>query len=106
MKSTISPHDQEIIELLKKLETVNADYPPELFAARRASFISQIEQHRSAGERQEEYLSQDRMIQVLESLKSVPAEYPSDLLAARRAAFVAQIDEYNSVDAPDELPSQ
>jgi hypothetical protein len=106
VKSTISPHDQEIIELLKKLETVNADYPPELFAARRASFISQIEQRRSAGERKEEYLSQDRMIQVLESLKSVAAEYPSDLLAARRAAFVAQIEEYNSVDAPDELPSQ
>lgn len=106
MKSITPPQDQEILELLKKLETVKADYPPELLAARRAAFVAQIEQRQTAGVSKEEYLSQDRMIQILENLKSAAAEYPSDLLAARRAAFISQIDEYNNADALQELPSQ
>ena len=105
MKSTIPPHDKEIIELLKKLETVKADYPPELLDARRAAFIAQIEQRKTAGESKEEFLSQDRMIQILESLKAAAAEYPSDLLVARRAAFISQIEEYNSANISEELPS-
>ena len=106
MKSTIPPHDQEIIEFLKKLETVKADYPPELLAARRTAFIAQIEQRKTDGESKEEYLSHDRMIQVLESLKPGAVEYPPKLLDARRAAFISQIDEYNSIESPEVLPSQ
>jgi hypothetical protein len=106
VKSTPSPQDEEIIELLKSLGTLKAEYPAELLAARRAAFTAQIEQRRANGASKEEYLSQDRMIELLESLKPVAAEYPADLLAARRAAFIAQIQQHNGADVEVESPSQ
>jgi hypothetical protein len=105
VKSTIPPPDQEILELLKKLETVKADYPPELLAARRAAFIAQVEQ-RKTGASKEKYPARDRMFGMLESLKSGVSEYPADLLAARRAAFISQIDEFNSMDIVEDLSSR
>ena len=106
MKSTTSPQDEEIIELLKSLGTLKAEYPAELLAARRAAFTAQIEQSRTTRAEQEEYLSQDRMIQLLESLRPVTAEYPAELLSTRRAAFIAQIQQYNGADARAESPAQ
>ena len=105
MKSTNSPQDEEIIELLKSLGTLKAEYPAELLAARRAAFAVQIEQCRTAGASREEYLSQDRVIELLEGLRPVTAAYPPELLNARRAAFLAQIEERNKVEA-EEFPSE
>ena len=106
MKPTLAPQDEEIIELLKRLGTLKAEYPVELLAARRAAFAVQIEQRKAAGVSKEKFLSQDRVIELLEGLKPVVAEYPPELLAARRAAFIAQVEQHNSVDARVEAPSQ
>ena len=105
MNSTPSPQDQEIIEILKRLETFKAEYPPELLAARRAAFIAQIEERRKA-EVKEELPSETQVIEILESLKTVAAEYPSELLAARRAAFIAQIEERSKIGEEEEYPSE
>ena len=103
MKSVPSPQDEEIIELLKSLGTLKAEYPPDLLTARRAALIAQIEQkklHKANGAAKEEVLSQDRMIELLENLGTHKVEYPADLLASRRAAFTAQIEKHgaNGVD--------
>jgi hypothetical protein len=104
VKSSFPPHDQETIDLLKKLETLKAEYPPELLAARRAAFVTQIEQRKAVGAGKEEYLSRERMIEILGSLGSVESRYPPELLAARRAAFIDQIEQHNQVDVQDESP--
>ena len=99
MKSTPSPQDEEIIELLKSLGTLKAEYPPDLLTARRAAFNAQIEKqklHKANGAGKEEFLSQDRMIELLESLGTHEVEYPGDLLASRRAAFTAQIEKHRA----------
>lgn len=99
MKPTPSPQDEAIIELLKRLGTLKAEYPVDLLAARRAAFTAQIDQQRAAG-------AQDQIIELLAGLKPVAAEYPPDLLAARRAAFIAQIEEQNRVKIQEERPSE
>ncbi len=108
MKSIPSPQDEEIIELLKSLGSLKAEYPPDLLAARRAAFSAQIEQknlHKANGAAKEEFLSQDRMIELLESLGTHKVEYPADLLASRRAAFTAQIEKHraNGVNKAENL---
>jgi hypothetical protein len=105
MTATPSPQDQEIIEILKRLETLKAEYPPELLAARRAAFIAQVEERSEVGVR-EGLLSEAQVVNVLENLKSVPAEYPSELLAARRVAFLAQVKQQKEVGVKEELPSK
>jgi len=103
VRSKLSPQDQEMIDLLKRLEPLKEEYPPELLAARRAAFIAQVEQRKAAGAK-EELLSNEQTIELLEGLKPVVVEYPSDLLAARRAAFLAQVEQYNEVE--EELASE
>jgi hypothetical protein len=88
-----------------RLETLRAEYPVELLAARRAAFIAQIEQY-NGFEVKEVLPSKDQMIKLLEGLKPVVAEYPADLLAARRAAFIAQIEQHNEVDVKEESASE
>ena len=105
MKSTPSQQDQEIIELLKRLGTLKAEYPAELLAARRAAFAVQIEQHRANGAKKAESYSQEEVIELLEGLKPVVAEYPPTLLAARRAAFLAQVDLHNNGHVHQDSPS-
>jgi len=105
MTKSPSPQDQEIIEILKRLETFNAEYPPELLAARRAAFTAQVEERKKAGVK-EELPSEAQIIEILESLKTVVAEYPSELLAARRAVFIAQVEERKKVGVKEELPSE
>jgi hypothetical protein len=106
VKPRSSPQDKEIIELLKSLGTLKADYPQELLAARRAAFLAKVEEHKAVGVNTEEFPSQDRVIELLEALKPVVAEYPPELFAARRDAFVARIKEHNREAAPEELPSE
>jgi hypothetical protein len=103
LKSTPSPQDQAIIDLLKRLEPLKEEYPPELLAARRAAFVAQVEQRKADGAK-EELLSKQQTIELLEGLKPVVVEYPPDLFAARRAAFLAQVEQYNEVE--EELASE
>jgi hypothetical protein len=93
VKPTSSPQDEEIIELLKRLGTLKAEYPAELLAARRAAFAAQIEQQKSKGASEGKTLSQEQVLELLESLKPAQAEYPPALLAARRASFISQIEQ-------------
>lgn len=95
MKRTPSPHDaahdEEVIKILKDLGNLEAEYPSDLLAARRANFIAQARQ--SKEQVKDSLPSRAQFIQRLESLKSVKTEYPADLLAARRSAFLAQVEE-------------
>ena len=107
MKPTSSSQDEEIIELLKRLGTLKAEYPAELLAARRAAFTAQIEERKVKGaNHEEEYLSPERIVEILESLKPVVAEYPVELLSARRAAFITQVEQYTNRHIREESPSQ
>lgn len=106
MKPTPSPqnqeHDQDIIELLKGLESNKVEYPPDLLAARRAAFIAQIKQYGQGGEN--EMLASNRQFtKRLKELKSIKADYPSELLAARRAAFIAAIEQHTTTEVTEEL---
>ena len=105
MKPTPSPHDETIIELLKRVGTLKAEYPPELLAARRAAFIAQIEQQEITGA-DEAFPSEKQVIELLQGLKLLASEYPSELLAARRAAFLAQIEEHNRVVELETSPAR
>ena len=107
MKAKPSPQDEEIIELLKSLGKLKAEYPSDLLAARRAAFTAQIEQQKANGVKKQEFLSQERVIELLESIGGFKAEYPADLLTARRAAFMAQIEQYRANGASKaENPSE
>jgi hypothetical protein len=105
MTATPSPQDQEIIEILKRLETLKAEYPPELLAARRAAFLAQVEERSEVGVK-EELPSEAQVMEALEGLKSVATDYPSELLAGRRAAFLAQVKQQKEVGVKEELPSR
>jgi hypothetical protein len=106
VKTTLSHQDEEIIELLKRLGTLKAEYPADLLAARRAAFAAQIEQRKAKGASKDEYLSQEKVIEVLEGLQPLKTEYPPELLSARRAAFLAQIEQRNNGHVPEESPSE
>ena len=62
MKSIPAPQDEEIIELLKSLGKLKAEYPSDLLAARRAAFTAQIEQQKANGVKKQEFLSQERVM--------------------------------------------
>jgi hypothetical protein len=106
MKAMSSPQyqqwDEEVIKILKRLGALEAEYPSELFAARRADFILQVEQQTKARVGNG-FVSRELFIKRLESLKSVTAEYPPDLMAARRADFVDKIKQYGRVEITEEL---
>jgi hypothetical protein len=106
VKPIPSPHDQEIIELLKRLGTLKAEYPPELLSARRADFVAQINQRASSGATNGAFPSEEKVIELLQGLRPLAAEYPAELLAARRAAFLVQIEEYNRVGVQKESASE
>jgi F5/8 type C domain len=105
MTATPSPQDQELIEILKRLETLKAEYPPELLAARRAAFIAQIEERSEVGVK-EELPSEAQLLEVLDSFKNASPEYPPELLDARRTAFLAQVKKQKEVGIKEELPSR
>ena len=98
MKPGRSPEDQDIIKILKDLESLKAEYPAELLAARRAAFLDQLEKQGQV-EAAEDLPSKDqKLAELFGGLKSVEDhQYPSKLLTARRAAFQRQIARANRV---------
>ncbi len=104
MKPRTSPHDQEILELLKSLQALKAEYPAELLSARRAAFVAQIDRYN--GVEIEEIPANDEVVKLLGSLKPVGGEYPAELMTARRAAFIAQIKQRNEAEVREELASE
>jgi hypothetical protein len=109
MKQTPSPqnqeHDQEIIELLKGLESLRVEYPAELLAARRAAFVAQVKQD-SGAKAKKAFPVNGEFTKRLKEFKSVKTEYPPELLAARRAAFIAQVEQRSGVEITEELSSK
>jgi hypothetical protein len=105
MKRTPAPqnqdHDQEIIDLLKRLESQKIEYPPELLAARRADFIAKSKQ--VGTDKTKQAFPNGQFTKRLKELKSVKAEYPAELLAARRAAFIAQVEQRSAAAVTEEL---
>ncbi len=106
MKPIPSPQDQgwenEILKILKRLGSLKAEYPPELFAARRAAFLLQVE-YRVKSQTEAELLVHEPFLQHLQNLKSINREYPLALRAARRAAFIEQIERYQKAKNAEEL---
>ena len=85
------PKDQDLLRILKEMESLQEQYPEDLLAARRASFLEQMTKPTPAraGERLE--LQDQKIVDRLRSLGSAPAVYPPHLMAARRQAFVRRI---------------
>ena len=104
MKTIFSPHDQEIIDLLRKLGRLEVEYPQELLVSRRAAFTAEIERRKAIRVGKEKSLSQERIIEILKRLKPASAGYPPELFAARRASFIAQIEQHNGAEVEAELP--
>ena len=105
MTAKPSPQEQEIIDLLKRLEAFEGQYPPDLIAARRAAFSAQIKEQKQVGAKQE-LPSEAQVIEILERLGTVAVPYPRELLAARRAAFLAHIEEKVEIGVEAGLPSE
>jgi hypothetical protein len=97
MKRASSLQDQELLKVLKEMESLQSQYPEELLTARRASFLDQVVQATPA-QAQEQPASQDqKVIDQLKRLGSVPVKYPPRLLAVRRLAYVSRIAWLNFV---------
>ena len=105
MTAKPSPQEQEIIDLLKRLEAFEGQYPPNLLASRRAAFSAQIKEQTQVGVK-EELPSEAQVIEILERLGAVAVPYPRELLAARRAAFLAHIEEKAEIGVEAELPTE
>jgi hypothetical protein len=109
VKSTSSQRDREIIELLESLKSLEAQYPPELLAARRAAFLDQIQSAQRgvvSVKKEAKAVQEQEIIKNLESLKSLEAQYPSELLVARRAAFIDQIAQRNAAGVKEAKAAQ
>src|SRR5215212_5074782 len=90
-KRASSSKDQHITQILRDLESIRSQYPPELLAARRAAFIDQVAQHTQI-ENMEEWAPENQpIIEHLMNLRSMQVEYPPKLLNARRSAFKRQL---------------
>lgn len=94
--------DEEIIQILKHLGSLEAEYPPDLWAARRAAFVRQVEEQAQPIVEEEPALP-ELFLKHLDHLRSTRPEYPGELLAARRASFVKQIEKYNQTEIEEEL---
>jgi hypothetical protein len=105
MTAKPSPQEQEIIDLLKRLEAFEGQYPPDLIAARRAAFSAQIKEHKQVGVK-EEFPSEAQVIEILKRLGAVAVPYPRELFADRRAAFLAHIEEKAEIGVEAGLPSE
>lgn len=90
MKPASSSRDRDIRRLLEEMESVRAEYPADLFSARRETFLEEVARHTQA--EVEEQLSSDdwKMIALIRRLKNIEQSYPPILLAARRGSLVRQ----------------
>lgn len=92
--SSSQDQDQEILKALQEMESLRAEYPAELFSARRSAFLDQVAQHAPAeAEAEPEPLSaaDQRIINLLRQLRHSSEKYPPVLLVARRTDYVRQI---------------
>lgn len=86
-------HDQDIMNILKGGESRKAEYPPELFAARRQLFLEQLKKHprfQAVAERDEK---DEKLLEIFKRLKSLEPEYPPVMLARRRSLYEHRISE-------------
>src|SRR5512143_944574 len=91
MKPDSPREDQDIVKILKGLESSKVGYPADLLAARRSAFLQQVEQQIEA-EASAELTPQDqKVIELLGTVKSLESAYPAGLLAARRSAFTQRV---------------
>ncbi|MGB8984122.1 MAG: hypothetical protein WCC12_19795 [Anaerolineales bacterium] len=97
--------DQEIREILKRLESLQAEYPADLLAARRAAFLAQLEQHDWIMSEAPLSTRDQDMLRLLKNLKRIESEYPARLLAARRSAFIRQIARREQISILEALRS-
>lgn len=85
--------DQDLINVLKGLESNQVEYPPDLLAARRKLFLEQLEKHpamQAAGEPAE---NNQKLLEIFRRLKALEPGYPWEMLVRRRALFKQQISE-------------
>jgi hypothetical protein len=97
MKRASSSKDQKLLEILKEMESLRAQYPEELLSARRAAFLEQVDQSTVASTEEQPSLQDRQVVDHLRNLGSVPAVYPPRLLAARRSTFTRRIAWLNFV---------
>jgi len=90
MSKDPSSRDEEIVKILKDLESFKAEYPPELMAARRASFMHQVDEHLQPASGDELTPLDEATVRRLQILKSSD-EYPAELFARRRAVFMQHV---------------
>lgn len=106
MDKDSSSLDPDLIEILKGLESHKGEYPPELLAARRASFMEQVA--RRTGIVNEEGLSSEdeQVLAFLGELKTSESEYPAELLTARRSMFRRQVKQIKRISVWDVFASR
>lgn len=85
--------DQDIIDILKGGESKKAEYPPELFAARRKLFLEQLAKHPQFQAVDKLAEKDQKLLEIFRSLKSVEPEYPRAMLARRRSLYKQQISQ-------------
>ena len=93
MKSKSSPQRQDLLEVLKSIQSLQPEYPADLLAARRAAFLAQIDKHNAL--EVEEDATDRQIVKLLGGLKPAVGEYEPELMTARRTAFIAQIKQHN-----------
>jgi hypothetical protein len=86
-------HDQDLIEILKGLESKKAEYPPELLEARRKLFIEQLEQQTQLEAVNQVTAKNQTLMEIFRKLKALDPEYPPEKRARRRLIFRDQIEE-------------
>jgi hypothetical protein len=95
MKSRPSQQDHKLLDLLEELNSVRADYPPELLLKRRSAFLEKLVRLEKPGTEDSGVPDEEAMVEVLEGLRHVRAKYPPLLLAKRRAAFIDQLEKHH-----------
>src|SRR5262245_48891311 len=91
MNKDLSSQDQDIIDILRELESRRAEYPPELLASRRASFMEQVAARVApTGQGDELTPPEQHVVRLIKRLKSMEPEYPLILMSSRRSALRGQ----------------
>lgn len=84
-------HDQDILDILRGLESKKSEYPPELLAARRKLFIEQLEKYSPPEAAPKPAENDQKLLEIFRKLKALDPEYPLQLLMRRRALLKGQI---------------
>ena len=91
MNPSPSPKRQDILKILKDMDSLEASYPEELLSARRANFMDRVAQLNPAVTEETSPAKQKTIIDLLKALKLLKGNYPPELYAARRTSFIRQI---------------